>query len=63
MHIGGDHYGLRLNKMYKEGLDEAAILQELDDLFAYYKKERKKKESFGDFVVRKQIINESLAAV
>jgi sulfite reductase (NADPH) hemoprotein beta-component len=63
MHIGGDHYGLRLNKMYREGLDEAAILQELDDLFGYYKKERKKKESFGDFVVRKQIINESLAAV
>jgi sulfite reductase (NADPH) hemoprotein beta-component len=60
MHIGGDHYGLRLNKMYRENLDEAAILQELDDLFSYYKKERKKKESFGDFVVRKQLVNEAV---
>lgn len=60
MHIGGDHYGLRLNKMYRESLDETAILQELDDLFGYYKKERKKKESFGDFVVRKQLVNEAV---
>ncbi len=63
MHIGGDHYGLRLNKMYKESLEEAAILQELDELLGYFKKERKKKESFGDFVVRKQLINESVAEV
>lgn len=63
LHIGGDHYGLRLNKLYRENLDEPAILQELDDLFGYYKKERKKKESFGDFVMRKQLINESVAEI
>jgi sulfite reductase (NADPH) hemoprotein beta-component len=62
MHLGGDHYGLRLNKIYKESLDEAAILEELDELLGYFKKERKKKESFGDFVVRKQLINESVIA-
>ena len=63
LHIGGDHYGLRLNKVYRENLDEEAILQELDELFGYFKKERKKKESFGDFVMRKQLINESVASV
>jgi sulfite reductase (NADPH) hemoprotein beta-component len=63
MHIGGDHFGLRLNKIYKESLDEAAILQELDDLFGYFKKERKRKESFGDFVVRKQLFNEPVAEI
>lgn len=61
LHIGGDHYGLRLNKIYRENLDEPAILQELDELLGYFKKERKKKESFGDFAVRKQLINEALA--
>jgi sulfite reductase (NADPH) hemoprotein beta-component len=61
LHIGGDHYGLRLNKIYRENLDEPAILQELDDLLGYFKKERKKKESFGDFAVRKQLINEAVA--
>ena len=63
LHLGGDHYGLRLNKLYKESLDETAILNELDELLGYFKKERKKKESFGDFVVRKQLINEAVAEV
>ena len=63
MHIGGDHYGLRLNKIYRENLEEPAILQELDDLLGYFKKERKKKESFGDFAVRKQLVNESVEPV
>ncbi|HKH60351.1 MAG TPA: NADPH-dependent assimilatory sulfite reductase hemoprotein subunit [Flavitalea sp.] len=61
LHIGGDHYGLRLNKIYRENLDEPAILQELDDLLGSFTKERKKKESFGDFAVRKQLINEAVA--
>jgi len=63
MHLGGDHYGLRLNTLYKESLDEAAILQELDELLGYFKKERKKKESFGDFALRKQLVNEPVAVV
>ena len=61
VHLGGDHYGLRLNKIYRENLDEPAILQELDELLGYFKKERKKKESFGDFAIRKQLINEAVA--
>jgi sulfite reductase (NADPH) hemoprotein beta-component len=49
LHLGGDNQGERLNKIYKQHLDEAAILSELDGLFGIFKKERKKGESFGDF--------------
>ena len=53
LHLGGDYEGLRLNKIYKENLDEETILNELDGLFADFKIERKHKERFGDFSFRK----------
>jgi sulfite reductase (NADPH) hemoprotein beta-component len=56
LQLGGDHAGLRLNKVYKESLDEAAILQELDVLFSQFAEERNEKESFGDFAVRKKLV-------
>lgn len=56
LQLGGDHAGMRLNKIYKESLDEAAILQELDVLFSQFAEERKEKESFGDFAVRKNLV-------
>ena len=56
LHLGGDHEGFRLNKIYKESLDEDNILTELDNLFGSFKKERKKNESFGDFALRKQLV-------
>jgi sulfite reductase (NADPH) hemoprotein beta-component len=56
LQLGGDHAGMRLNKVYKESLDETAILQELDQLLELFARERKAKESFGDFAVRKQLV-------
>jgi sulfite reductase (NADPH) hemoprotein beta-component len=56
LQLGGDHAGMRLNKVYKESLDETAILQELDLLLGLFARERKSKESFGDFAVRKQLV-------
>lgn len=56
LHLGGDNEGQRLNKIYKENLEEAAILTELDSLFATFKKEKNSKESFGDFAIRKQLV-------
>ena len=53
LHLGGDNEGMRLNKIYKESLDEIAILHELDGLFGDFKNERKKNESFGDYSFRK----------
>lgn len=55
MHIGGDHLGYRLNSLHKESIGEHEILNELDQLFSAFKKERKGKESFGDFSFRKYI--------
>lgn len=52
MHLGGDREGFRLNKKYKDNLDEKAILQELDSLFSIYSKKKNKGETFGDFALR-----------
>jgi sulfite reductase (NADPH) hemoprotein beta-component len=54
LHLGGDHEGMRLNRVYKENLDEAAILNELDLLFWLFKKERATGEKFGDFALRQR---------
>ncbi len=52
MYLAGDHEGTRLNKVYKENLDETSILDELDQLFGIYKKEKSIGEKFGDFALR-----------
>jgi sulfite reductase (NADPH) hemoprotein beta-component len=56
LHLGGDNEGQRLNKIYKENLEEPEILAELDSLFASYKKEKNSVERFGDFAIRKQLV-------
>jgi sulfite reductase (NADPH) hemoprotein beta-component len=56
LHIGGDHVGERLNKIYKENVDEPAILSELDTLFGRFAAERTKGENFGDFAQRKVLV-------
>jgi len=56
LQLGGDHAGMRLNKVYKESLDEPSILRELDNLLELFARERKSKESFGDFAIRKQLV-------
>jgi sulfite reductase (NADPH) hemoprotein beta-component len=56
LHIGGDHVGERLNKVYKENVDEPAILSELDSLFGRFAAERIKGESFGDFAKRRVLV-------
>ena len=52
LHLGGDRQGQRLNKLFKESLDEALILEELDYLFSDYKVKRNLNETFGDFTYR-----------
>ena len=54
LHLAGDHEGTRLNRIYKENLDEPAILKELDLLFWLYQKERITGERFGDFAWRQR---------
>lgn len=56
LQLGGDRYGLRLNKLYKENIDEPVILEELDRLFGQYSRNRLNGESFGDFVLREKMV-------
>lgn len=54
--LGADHRGQRLNALYRENIDEAAILTELDPLLARYAANRESGEGFGDFLVRSQVV-------
>lgn len=51
-HAGAGFAGDRLNKLYRESLDEDGILAELTPILNRYAKERDADEKFGDFVVR-----------
>ncbi len=55
-HLGGDYEGYRLNRVYKENLDEEEILGELDGWFKKFKEEKTPDERFGDFTFR-QLFN------
>ncbi|MDQ3056488.1 MAG: assimilatory sulfite reductase (NADPH) hemoprotein subunit [Pseudomonadota bacterium] len=54
--LGADHRGQRLNTLYRENIDEPAILAALDALFARYACERGKAEHFGDFLIRADVV-------
>ncbi len=54
--LGADHRGLRLNTLYRENIDEAAILAALDPLLGDYATQREPDEGFGDFLVRTGIV-------
>ncbi|MDH5824019.1 assimilatory sulfite reductase (NADPH) hemoprotein subunit [Luteimonas sp. RD2P54] len=50
--LGADHRGQRLNALYRDNIDEAAILAALDPLFAGYARDRHEGEGFGDYLLR-----------
>jgi len=56
LYLGASHQGDRLNKLYKEYLNEDEIIAELTPILQSYAKDRKTDEKFGDFVVRKSLI-------
>ncbi|MDQ0059857.1 assimilatory sulfite reductase (NADPH) hemoprotein subunit [Paenibacillus harenae] len=60
MYLGGSFTGHRLNKLYKENIGEAEILESLQPIFAKYAQERKANEHFGDFVIRAGYVPEVL---
>lgn len=57
LYLGAAHNGERLNKLYREMLDEEAILLELEPIIAAYAKNRDWGETFGDFVIRAGYVN------
>ncbi len=54
LHLGADLEGTRLNRLYRENLDEPQILAELDALLGAYSREKAAGENFGDFSLRKE---------
>ncbi|WP_266168185.1 assimilatory sulfite reductase (NADPH) hemoprotein subunit [Dyella subtropica] len=52
LRLAADFSGQRLNQVYRENVDETAILEALDPLFARYALERGHGEHFGDFLLR-----------
>jgi sulfite reductase (NADPH) hemoprotein beta-component len=56
LRLGADFRGQRLNQVWRENVDEAAILAALDPLFARYAAEREAGEGFGDFLLRAAVL-------
>ena len=59
LYLGGDERGQRLNALYRENIDEAAILAALDGLFEHFSRERLAGERLGAFARRKGYVGAS----
>lgn len=59
LYLGASHNGDRLNSLYREMLSEKEILEALEPILKRYAIERSPDESFGDFVMRKEIVSVS----
>lgn len=60
LYLGASFNGDRMNKLYRENINEAEILDELTPMIQRYAEERKYGEHFGDFVIRAGIIKPTL---
>ena len=56
LHLGGDRKGQRLNRLYRENLDEQGFLDTLSPLFTAWARERQADEPFGDFLHRSGLL-------
>jgi sulfite reductase (NADPH) hemoprotein beta-component len=63
LYLGASHNGDRLNSLYREMLSEEEILQVLEPILERYSIERSLNESFGDFVIRKEIVSSKVKGV
>ncbi|TRW91341.1 assimilatory sulfite reductase (NADPH) hemoprotein subunit [Candidatus Methylobacter oryzae] len=58
LYLGGGFYGQRLNKLYRENINEEQIVAELTPILHRYGREREPGERFGDFVIRAGYVKE-----
>jgi sulfite reductase (NADPH) hemoprotein beta-component len=58
LYLGGGFHGERLNRMVRENIGEATILDVLTDVLGRYARERRPDERFGDFTIRAGIVRE-----
>lgn len=59
LHLGAAFNGTRLNSLFRESVQEAEVLQVLDQLFADYAAGRTDQEYFGDFLFRQGLLSNS----
>lgn len=58
LHLGAAFNGSRLNVKYREGVGESEILRLLDPLFRNFSRKGLPEESFGDFLLRLDVLHE-----
>ena len=56
MLLAGDNLGKRLNKPFKENIDETEILESLNVLLEDFSINKNVNEPFGDYILRKEIV-------
>jgi len=61
LYLGAGFYGQRLNKLYRENINEEQILAELSPIIQRYAQEREPGERFGDFVIKAGYVKAVLA--
>jgi len=61
LYLGAGFHGQRLNKLYRENINEEQILEELTPILHRYAREREQGERFGDFVIKAGYVKEVLA--
>ena len=61
LYLGAGFHGQRLNKLYRENINEQQILEELTPILHRYAREREQGERFGDFVIKAGYVKEVLA--
>ncbi|HEY4787714.1 MAG TPA: assimilatory sulfite reductase (NADPH) hemoprotein subunit [Bacteroidales bacterium] len=59
LYLGAGFAGDRMNKLYKENLNEQEILDALKPILEDYAKTRENNERFGNFVIRKGYVKET----
>jgi sulfite reductase (NADPH) hemoprotein beta-component len=62
LYLGGGFHGERLNRIYRENIGEAAILEILAEALGRYARERGADEHFGDFFMRAGYFEDAAAA-
>jgi sulfite reductase (NADPH) hemoprotein beta-component len=62
LRLGADAVGSRLNVVYRDNIDENAIVTVLDELVGRYSVERHAGERFGDFLWRVNVLKQEIRA-
>lgn len=58
LYLGAGFYGQRLNKLYRENINEQQILAELTPIIHRYAREREPGQRFGNFVIQAGYVKE-----